>query len=45
LIAAAYRYVHWLVAERERYGVQNLYDIPEQLGSDRYAALIAANSI
>lgn len=37
--------VHRLVAERERHGVQNLYDIPEQLGSDRYAALIAAQNL
>jgi type III pantothenate kinase len=36
---------HWLLAERERYGVLNLYDIPEQLGSDRYAALIAVQKL
>ncbi len=36
---------HWLLAERERYGLINRYDIPEQLGSDRYAALIAARHL
>lgn len=36
---------HWLLAERERYGLINHYDIPEQLGSDRYAALIAARHL
>lgn len=36
---------HWLLADRERYGVRNLYEIPEQLGSDRYAALIAAQRL
>lgn len=36
---------HWLQAERERYGVLNLYEIPEQLGSDRYAALIAVQRL
>lgn len=37
--------MNWLLAERERYGVLNLYEIPEQLGSDRYAALIAAKRL
>lgn len=32
----------WLVAEREKYGLINFYAAPEMLGSDRYAALIAA---
>jgi len=32
---------HWLVAEREKYGVRNHYSMPAQLGADRYAALIA----
>ncbi len=33
---------HWLLAERERHGVLNLYTAPERLGADRYAGLIAA---
>lgn len=32
----------WLEPERENYGLLNLYDAPEKLGADRYAALIAA---
>jgi len=32
----------WLEPEREKYGLINLYDAPEKLGSDRYAALVAA---
>ncbi len=32
----------WLVPAREKYGLINLYDVPEKLGADRYAALIAA---
>ena len=36
---------HWLRAERERCGVTNLYDTPEQLGADRWAALIAARAL
>lgn len=42
MLAAAGIPMHWLVAEREKYGVLNLYARPEQLGADRYAALIAA---
>jgi type III pantothenate kinase len=42
MLAAAGVPARWLVAERENYGVRNLYDLPEQLGADRYAALIAA---
>jgi type III pantothenate kinase len=34
--------VHWVVPGCEKYGLINLYDVPEKLGSDRYAALIAA---
>jgi len=34
--------VQWLVPAREKYGLINLYDVPERLGADRYAALIAA---
>jgi type III pantothenate kinase len=33
---------HWVLPVREKYGLTNLYDAPEQLGADRYAALIAA---
>jgi type III pantothenate kinase len=33
---------HWLVAEREKWGLNNLYEDPAKLGSDRYACLIAA---
>jgi type III pantothenate kinase len=36
---------HWLRAEPRRYGVINGYEKPEQLGPDRWAALIAARSI
>lgn len=32
----------WVQPVREQYGLTNLYDTPEQLGADRYAALIAA---
>ena len=35
----------WLRAEPERCGVKNRYERPETLGSDRWAALIAARSI
>jgi type III pantothenate kinase len=42
MLAAAGIPTHWLVAEQDHYGVRNLYDMPEQLGADRYAALIAA---
>ena len=34
--------VHWLKSSRERCGVRNAYREPTQLGSDRWAALIAA---
>ena len=34
--------VRWVQPVREKYGLTNLYDAPEQLGADRYAALIAA---
>jgi len=34
--------VNWLLAEREKWGLINLYDDPAKLGSDRYASLIAA---
>src|SRR5258708_4256611 len=35
----------WLRAEPERCGVKNLYEHPEQLGPDRWAALIAARGL
>lgn len=35
----------WLRAEAERCGVRNLYERPEQLGPDRWAALIAARAL
>jgi type III pantothenate kinase len=35
----------WLRAEGERCGVRNCYEKPELLGSDRWAALIAARAI
>jgi type III pantothenate kinase len=35
----------WLRAEAERNGVCNRYDRPEQLGPDRWAALIAARAL
>ena len=35
----------WLKAERERCGVKNLYERPELLGPDRWAALIAARAL
>src|SRR5882672_10002377 len=35
----------WLRAEPERCGVKNLYERPEQLGPDRWAALIAARGL
>jgi type III pantothenate kinase len=35
----------WLRAETERCGVKNRYERPEQLGPDRWAALVAARSL
>lgn len=35
----------WLRAEAQRLGVRNLYERPEQLGPDRWAALIAARAV
>jgi type III pantothenate kinase len=34
--------LHWMLASRSCSGVRNLYDRPEQLGSDRWAALVGA---
>ena len=36
---------HWLHGEAGRCGVKSAYDHPEQLGPDRWAALIAARSL
>ena len=35
----------WLRGEAERCGVRNGYDEPERLGSDRWAALVAARAV
>jgi len=35
----------WLRSEAQRGGVRNLYERPEQLGPDRWAALIAARAV
>jgi type III pantothenate kinase len=35
----------WLHGEAERCGVRSLYDSPERLGSDRWAALVAARAL
>lgn len=35
----------WLAASAECLGVRNRYDIPAQLGADRWAALIAAHAL
>ena len=35
----------WLRAEAERCGVRNRYEIPDRLGPDRWAALIAAREL
>lgn len=35
----------WLRGEAERCGVRNRYDRPEQLGSDRWASLVAARAL
>lgn len=37
--------VQWVVASESQCGVRNGYEIPAQLGSDRWAALIAARTI
>ncbi|MDP3482615.1 MAG: type III pantothenate kinase [Sulfuricella sp.] len=37
--------MQWVVAVESQCGVSNGYDIPSQLGSDRWAALIAARAI
>jgi len=36
---------HWLHGESERCGVRSRYDRPEQLGPDRWAALVAARAL
>ncbi len=45
ILAASGVVARWLVAERENHGLINHYDAPEKLGSDRYAALIAASRL
>lgn len=37
--------IQWVVAVESQCGVSNSYEIPSQLGSDRWAALIAAHTI
>ncbi|MHB9102027.1 MAG: type III pantothenate kinase [Sulfuricella sp.] len=37
--------IQWITAVESQCGVSNGYDIPSQLGSDRWAALIAARAI
>ena len=41
-VSLGQRRVHWLEAAGEACGVRNLYDLPGQLGADRWAALIGA---
>ena len=36
---------HWVKSQSAQYGVRNLYDHPEQLGADRWAALIGARAL
>lgn len=36
---------HWLHGETERCGVKNGYETPDQLGPDRWAALVAARAL
>ena len=36
---------HWLHGEAERCGVKSRYEAPEQLGPDRWAALVAARAL
>ena len=36
---------HWVKSQSAQYGVRNLYDHPEQLGADRWAALIGARTL
>lgn len=43
ILAGSTTSARWLQPEREKYGLINLYDRPEQLGADRYAGLIAAS--
>lgn len=37
--------VHWVIAMQDQCGVRNGYENPAQLGSDRWAALIAARQL
>lgn len=45
ILAARGTLALWLAAQREKYGVFNHYRVPEQLGADRYAALIAVTRL
>ncbi|HQT26425.1 MAG TPA: type III pantothenate kinase [Burkholderiales bacterium] len=36
---------NWIKSEKSRCGVENAYDIPEKLGTDRWAALIGARKL
>ena len=42
VVASAAKTVRWLSASRSECGISNLYEQPERLGSDRWAALIGA---
>ncbi len=37
--------LHWVKSQSAQCGVRNLYDHPEQLGADRWAALIGARAL
>ena len=37
--------LHWAKSQSAQYGVRNLYDLPEQLGVDRWAALVGARAL
>jgi type III pantothenate kinase len=45
LLEAWNRQAFWVVPQHSGYGVTNSYDNPEQLGADRWAALIGARQI
>lgn len=36
---------HWVTAQAQAYGVSNAYAVPAQLGSDRWACLVAAHRL
>jgi type III pantothenate kinase len=37
--------LYWVKSQSAQHGVRNLYDVPEQLGADRWAALIGARAL